>query len=108
MMRNQGSRTLPAAPTGQPTGAALLPMRNNKEPRSLGPINRDSTPAREEKRGEERTNQREEKKKKTQRNKKRTEKGEKEPNQKEPLVNPNWEGWKAWNGGGNLKNKPGG
>jgi hypothetical protein len=64
-------------------------MRNNKEPRSLGPINRDSTPAREEKRGEERTNQREEKKKKTQRNKKRTEKGEKEPNQKEPLVNPN-------------------
>ena len=33
-----------AAPIGQPTGAALLPMRNNNEPLSFGSINRGSTP----------------------------------------------------------------
>jgi hypothetical protein len=52
MMRNQGS------PTSQPTGTALLPMRNNNEPRSFGSINRGNanTQKKKEKEGENKKN----------------------------------------------------
>jgi hypothetical protein len=67
MMRNQGS------PTSQPTGTALLPMRNNNEPHSFGSINRGNANTQKKKKKRGRTKKTQRKKTKTHEKTERTE-----------------------------------